>query len=524
MKVLFVYPDHMHGRYKPIGISLLTAILKEKDHTVEIFDSSDYKEAQPASDQGVENLMFKAYKLPSAAKVAIAGDLYEGFRQKVKDFNPDIIAVSVTYLLYNNGIKLIAALGNGRRIPVIFGGIHVTLNPEEVIANEYVDMICCGEGEEALVELLDKMSKRGDITDTANIWLKKDNKIIRNPLRPLRKSLDDLPFVDWSLYPDAHFYKPYMGIIYRSGDLIASRGCVNSCSYCFYHAYYKAYGTQNYVIYKSPKRTIEELRYVRDKYGVTLVKMRDADFTMFSEDKLGEMSEIYQKMGNDMPKILINANAYTITRKKVRLLKEMNCLSVTIGLESGSDYLKQTYLNRRKDNVPFLEAAKYFREYDIRLCSSNMIGIPHETRQNIFETVELNRKAKVDLADVSILFPFPGTQVHKYCIEKGFLKSELSEAQYYRSEPILDMPQIKKQELRGLIQTFQLYMNSPKLFYPLIKRAERDDALGRYLLKILKKIFSFYIFRVKQPYKQVAKFLINKLSPPLPSNQVIKHD
>lgn len=503
VKVLFVYPDYMHGRYKPIGISLLTAILKQNGHIVEIFDSSDYESSQPKSDQGVDNLIFKSYELPKEARVAIKGDLYEGFRERVRRFNPDIIAVSVTYLLFKNGVKLIASLGENRKVPTIFGGIHVTLNPDDVIANENVDMICCGDGEEAFIGLLEKMSNGGDITNIPNIWVKRNNIVYKNPMRGLRTTLDDLPFVDWSLYPESHFYKPYLGRIYSSGDLISSRGCPNKCSYCFYHAYYKAYGTGHKVIFKSPERTMEELRHVYKEYGVTLVKMRDADFTMFPSDELRELARIYRSMFPEMPKILVNVNAQTVTEEKVRYLKEMNCLSVTIGLESGSEYLRRTYLKRKHSNEKFISTVKWFRKYGIRVCSGNMVGIPHETRENIFETINLNKKAKVDLADVSILFPFPGTEIYEYCLSAGFLKSDLSEVEYYRNEPVLEMPQISKEELKGLMKTFQLYMNSPKLFYSIIRRAERNDRVGRHFLKIFKKIFYFYIFHVKQPIKEM---------------------
>jgi len=204
-----------------------------------------------------------------------------------------------------------------------------------------------------------------------------------------------------------------------------------------------------------------------------------------------------------MPELLINSNAHTVTREKVKYLKDMNLLSVTIGLESGSDYLRREYLNRRHSNEKFIDSVKHFREFGIRVATSNMIGIPHETRENIFETILLNKKAKIDLADVSILFPFPGTQIYEYCKDKGLLRIDLSDSHYYRSEPILDMEQISKKELSGLMKTFQLYMHSPKILYPLIARAERDDLIGKKLQVFLKKVFYLYIFHVKEPIMNI---------------------
>ena len=130
-----------------------------------------------------------------------------------------------------------------------------------------------------------------------------------------------------------------------------------------------------------------------------------------------------------------------------------------------------------------------------------MIGLPSETRADIFKTIEVNRKGKVDLADVSILYPFPGTQIHEICKKMGILKRELSAQVYYRSEPVLDMPQISREELQGLMKTFQIYMNTPKLFYPLIRLSEKDSFYGRGYLRLLREIFYIYIFYIKLPFK-----------------------
>jgi len=503
MKVLFTYPDYMHGRYKPIGISLLSSVVKEKGHQVRFFDTSDYE--KPEKDPGVENLLFKRYKLPPAEEDKSGKDIHTAFQEEIGSFQPDLIAVSVTYLLFRNGLRLIAGLKN-RRVPTIFGGVHVTLNPEEVIAYPEVDMICRGEGEEPLLELLEAMERGKDYSQIPNLWVKKGDKVFRNPLRPMRASLDDLPFLDWSIYPDSHFYKPYVGQTYRAGDLIASRGCYFNCSYCFQDAYYRTYGQKRHtVVWMSPQRVMEELAFLTKKYNIGLVKMRDADFMARQESELEEMASLYEEMNQDMPKVLINVNARTVTKEKVRCLKKMNCVSVTMGLESGNDALRRKVLNRVSDNKQFIKAVGWFKDFGIRVASGNMIGIPHETRDNVFETISVNRQAGVDLADVSVLFPFPGTPIHDYCKEEGFLKKELSEQDYYRAEPVLDMPQLKREDITGIMKTFQMYMNAPKWLYPLIRKAEGDTPQSKRLHKMLNKIFYYYIFYVRSVFKRIKR-------------------
>jgi radical SAM superfamily enzyme YgiQ (UPF0313 family) len=506
LRILFVYPDNLRGRNKPIGIALLSAVVKARGHEAEVFEQSDYLFKSPGEQAGVDLLMFKRFKYPPHLRYVPTKSVEDGFRQVVADYRPDLIAVSVNYLMFSNGLHLVRALGK-RDVPTIFGGIHVTLNPEEVIAHDEVDMICLGEGEDAFAELVDAMAKGMDITGIPNIWIKREGTIYRNAMRPLRTQLDDLPLCDWSLFPEHHFYKPFVGRIYRGGDLMTSRGCYNSCSYCFYDAYYKAYGTRKHrVSFMSPARAMAEIEQLARKYRVNLVKLRDSDFAARSEEDLREMVRIRREMGPDMPRLLCNVYHKHVTREKVRLWRELNIVAVSIGLESGSDEIRRKYLNRRADNEKFFEVCRWIRHAGMRLTTANMMGLPCETRSDIFKTFYVNKKAKVDLADFSILYPFPGTAIHEMVREMGFLKRELSEQTYYRGEAVLDMPQISREELQGLMRTCQMYIQGPRWFYPFIRPAEQDTPMGRAYFRVLRRFFYPYIFYVKPPLRKLGSW------------------
>jgi len=486
-----------------MGIALLSRIAKRAGHKTSFFDLSDYIHETKGDASGVELLLFKRYKFPVHLKFIPSLTLQEGIKKAVREFKPNLLAVSVTYLIFKNSLQIVRQIRDEQKIPTIFGGIHVTLNPDDVISHPEVDMICRGEGELAFEELLDKMEGGEDITQIPNIWVKIGGKVIKNTMRPMRDSLEDIPLCDWSIYPEHHFYKPYVGKIYRAGDIIISRGCYNSCAYCYYHAYYKAYGQKKHtVVFMSPERAMQEIYNICKNYGVRLIKLRDADFAARPYDSMHEMVRLFNEMDTGIrPKLLCNVHHLSVTKEKIKLMKEMNMVSISMGLESGSYELRSKYLNRKGSTKKFLDACRWIRESGIRLTTSNMIGIPFETRKEIFETIEVNRKAKVDLADVSILYPFPGTQINQTCKDLGFLKKELSEQEYHRGEPVLDMPQISREELWGLMRTFQIYYHAPKWFYLFIRRAEKD---GEYR-KFLDRCFYPYIFYAKPPFVKLSK-------------------
>jgi radical SAM superfamily enzyme YgiQ (UPF0313 family) len=244
---------------------------------------------------------------------------------------------------------------------------------------------------------------------------------------------------------------------------------------------------KNAVRFMSAKRFIEELEYVYKTYGVNLIKVRDSDFFARSTESIAEMAKLFNKKKATLPSLVLNAYPGTVTREKVKLVKKIKCLSVGIGIESGNEEIRSTYLQRYGSNEQFFKAVNLLKEHDIRVSSFNMMGIPTETRRNYFETVEMNRAAKVDLADISLLFPFPGTKIYDIVKSEGLLVKDWEDIAYFRSEAVLDMPQFSQEEMNGLVRVFSFYMNFNKPLWPFIKRAEKDDSLGRALYTLLVK-------------------------------------
>lgn len=489
MRILFVSPEfHVKG-FKPIGISTLSSVLKKEGHQTDIFDSSIYDLGERYKSQPEKIILFKPIKEPRKFPFPPLRDVKEAFAEKIKEFRPDLIAVSVSYfpfLLYKNVLSKCVP----SEIPVIIGGVHPTTNAEEVISHDFVKMLCIGEGEYPLLELVKSMELGKVDKNIKNIWFKEKGKIIKNPLRPLIENLDELPFVDWSIYPPCFFEKPYEGNWWMGGDLMSSRGCYNRCSYCFNASYFDIYKTRNCVRFMSAERFIEELRYVALEYKVNLIKIRDSDFFNRPEDSIAKMAALYQK-DSRLPYLIFNGYPHSIAKEKVALVKRMKCLSIGLGLETGNNEIRLKYLKRPMSEKKFLEAVKIIKDYGIRITSFNMMGMPTETREMVHQTIALNKKTKVDLADMSIMFPFPGTEMYDICQSKGYIPNDFEKIPYFRNEAVLNMPQFSREEMNGMVKVFQFYMFFPKFFYPLIKRAEKEDKLGLALYNIILKFFNF---------------------------------
>ena len=229
-KALFIYPNTMMSTLVPIHISLLSACLKSKGFEVDLFDTTFYKTEEISFEQNrVELLQIKPFNLADKGISFKETDIYENLIKKVSDFKPDLIGITVVEDTRDLALSLLEKIKDFN-IPVIAGGVYVTTSPDEVIAKEAIDMICLGEGEGALVELCQKMSKGEDYSSIQNLWVKKDGKIIKNPLRPLT-DINKLPNIDYDIFGKDRLARPMFGKIYTMIHIEIDRGCPNDCTY-----------------------------------------------------------------------------------------------------------------------------------------------------------------------------------------------------------------------------------------------------------------------------------------------------
>lgn len=358
--------------------------------------------------------------------------------------------------------------------------------PDEAINEPSVDMICVGEGEELITELCNKLESNSDITSIRNLWIKSNGKIIKNESRPLIAP-DDLPFLDFDGFDDYNFYRPLAGRLYRMANVDISRGCPFQCSYCANHTLQKLFkGLGKYHRVKSVPKAIEDLVFVKEKYNVEMMRFWDDDFAALRLDYLKDFAEEYEEKVN-LP-FLIYAGVNSLNEEKIKVLKDIGCVTMGIGIESGNETIRRDILNRRMSDEKIVKTFNLVKDYGIRVSAYNMIGLPFETRENIFETIELNRRCKPATSSVVFLEPYPKTEIYSICVSNGFI-----EPGYI---PICDFftPHIKEKtishkELRGLIKTFTIYMRVPRLLYPLVKICEQDNPISNLLFKILVKFY-----------------------------------
>ena len=490
MKVLFVYAESEQGGFKPMGISLLSSILLKEGHDRLLFDTSIYdiniKGRVHEILTSEAQLVYPHVNMPDAAIKRISKDFALSFNETIENYKPDLVAFSTTSLMYVLVETLVRELKSKKRPKLAIGGIHALSYTDDLVSSGMFDYICYGEGENTIKEIVKHVAGEIEASDIPNIVVKIGGKYIKNKPSVIISNLDDLPFYDWSLYMDYHFWRPYQGSAYRMGDYQSSRGCPYKCLFCFYNTFYKANKEVKTIRFYSADRCISEMEELTKCYDLHFWKFHDSDFLLRPEKDFAElMGEYNKRIG--LP-FVCNTNANSISKEKAKLLKSANCKSVTLGLESGSERIRRQVLGKEVSNKKIIEAVSFLKNEGLRVCTSNMLGLPKETENDLRETISLNRIASPDLAEPSFFYPFKGTELGDNCYKNGFVKDHSSELVNLRTDYVMEMPQISNETLFGINRAFPLYMNLPEWLDQIIRLAERYDNTGHKVYQTLHHI------------------------------------
>ena len=487
-KVLFVYPNLMLVSLLPNNLALLSACLKKEGYDVRIFDTTLYKTTEKTNDEmRVERMQVRDFNIDEVGIEIKKSDVYKSFAKTVEEYGPDLIGVSVVDDTVEMGLDLIKK-ADCKNIPVIFGGVHAILNAEKLIKKEQVDIVCIGEGEEPIVELCNCLRTNTSYDHIKNLWIKKKNgKIIKNPLKP-PVNINDLPAEDFSVFEKQRIFRPMQGKMLAIIPINFDRGCPYRCTFCdapALHDLYKKNGFKYYRV-KSTEKIYKEMKYQTSKFDVSFFYFNSETFLTMSVEKLKEFAEMYSEF--NLP-FWCQTRIETISDEKIKILKEMNCDRISVGIEHGNEEFRRKILNKNFTNKQVIDAFKIFDKYGINVSVNNMIGFPGETRKLVFDTINLNRQIKTDSVNGFVFQPYSGTYLRDYCIKKGYLSSDSTDIDNPIGGSVLTMPQLSREEIEGLLRTFVLYVKLPEEYYPKIREAEQLNEKGDLVLEELREIF-----------------------------------
>ena len=433
-----------------VGLEIMAALLKQEGHEVYGLTDSTFDVSNHITNDEKRNL------------------------KKIADIKPELVGFSVLSHRYQWCLKFARLIKhNFPKIKIIFGGPHATAVPELVIKDECVDIVCVGEGEEALLEL----AKNPNSTDIRNMWFKTKKGIIRNPLRPLIKNLDTLPFPDKSIWIDVpkNTFKYYL--------IMMSRGCPYSCSFCFNSYLHKLYkGLGNYVRFRSVDNVIRELRQAKKDFNIEWVLFMDDNFSL-DEKWLVNFSCKYQKLIG-LP-YACNTHPNTLNKKRITYLKKSGCRFVMVGIQSGSEKVRRKIIGRYETNAKLQEVTKLCHSAKLNFSLDHIFGLD-DSITAMTESAQLYNVVRPFTINTYQLYFFPKTPIINY---KGLNETDVNK---------INRGIYQKSTIRS--QRYNDYLSFRNLFVlmPLIPQKVVNKIIGNYkLLNMFRRVPEILIWVAK---------------------------
>lgn len=468
----------------PLGVGLLSSILKKKGHQVK----GIYIHSNLDNFRELNRIYFR-----------------------VKKFSPNLICYSCTSPAFEHIKKVAQHLRKYFEITGICGGTHPTLYPENTLSVEGIDYVCVGQGEKALIEFVENLENGRDCSEVPGVWrLHPEKGIIKNKLYPLIQELDKLHWIDYEV-----FGKSFIKKITKEGWLryITSRGCPYSCTYCHNKMIREVFSKEigvpvnklGYVRFRSVDSVIEEILCMVQKYDLKVINFMDDLFCLRRDRTI----EFCQKFKGRIPTYVgysIQTHLQHLDKDLIEALRDSRCLRVVVGVESASQRIlnllkRKTNSNRISEKLSLLVNAKF----PLGTWTLNMLGIPTETKEEMLETLALNAECAVERAKFNFLAPYPNSEIFDFCKKNNLLETS-ARSQRFRDRywTNIKFPSEEEAFLEKFFDIGHWYMN---LFLP--------SNVGDYyrpLIKEVEKMGPGEWNKARLKYKEIDMELSKKLS------------
>ncbi len=398
--------------FKPqgnLGLGYLAAILARFGYTVEVVDCEDPPDAILAT---------------------------------IRRANPVLVGFSLIFQFYINRFGSLARYlrSNGVTCHFTVGGHFPSLSPAETLTLvPQFDSIVRFEGELTLLELVDILSLGGRWQAADGIAYRDGTRLVSNPLRPLLADIDQLP------NPNPHHAVATVSILGRVyAQLVASRGCAKTCSFCSIHMFYRS-ALGKVVRTRRPSEVAREMRKLYDELGATVLAFQDDDFPMAGPVWHRWCRELLEEIANQdlVGRVVwkISCRADAVETGLLANMREAGLCHVYMGLESGSEeglrsLHKQTTVDQN------LRAIEILNELGIYFDFGFMLLEPASTFESIFENVRFLRQIVGDgsaPAEFCRMIPYDGTPIKEELRRSGRLRGNVLNPDYDFLDPRLEV-------------------------------------------------------------------------------------
>lgn len=458
MKILLIQPrgtEDTRAEYVstqfPINLGFIAAVLRNDGHEIRLLDLN------------VCDIDLKKY---------------------LADFSPQAVGITaMTPAVMSAGEAAKTVKASDPEIITILGGVHASALPYETMAEfPAIDILVFGEGEETAVELARAIENKKELSGILGIIFRQNGGLVKTAPRALIKNLDSVPFpardlIDMSLYKKSHVSRGFSRRYLNIAEIMTSRGCPNRCIFCAGHI---NYGTS--LRFRSFESIAAEIKEVMERYGVNHIDIEDDTFTL-NRALVEKLCGFFKEN-----KLTWNCNSRvnTVTRELIKKMADCGCQKISFGVESGSPRILG--LIKKGITIPQIQQAfAWAKQSGIKYIEGTFILGCHieETRDDIEMTKNLIWELMPDFAMLSVMCPFPGTEVYDDMKREGLLPEHPNWADFsffISREKYKRLKYLTHAELNKIQKDFiKQYFISPKYIWSQIKKIKSWSEAGYFI-------------------------------------------
>jgi radical SAM superfamily enzyme YgiQ (UPF0313 family) len=428
----------------------------------------------------------------------------------------DLAGFSVMSNFWDHAIQVTQKLKDNYDFPILWGGIHPTVRPEECL--DYADMVCIGEGEETVVELADKIQNKQYYYDVKGMAFNDKGKIIVNGTRErpgskkaaIIKSLDQIPFQDYDyrnhfILKGENIIKMDLKILEQCDYIyqtLPTRGCPFGCTYCVNNTILAKHPHQKSVRIRSVDNIIMELQEIKKNLPfIKMIQFSDDAVGLMSVDELSKFSKRYKEQIG-LPLIIIGIVPAILTREKLSLLMDAGLIELGFGIQSASEITKKLY-KRPHANHRVADAIKMVNEYrdQLKVNYDIILDNPWDTDEDLIETLMFLSKLPTPfILNLCSLIFFPGTELYRKAKKEGLIKDDVKDIY---GKHIFGCTNTYLNKLFRLLNDYALVGIgiSPIIMFILTHKITRKLYLHKFLRNVIRALLPFfrYIGRSTRP-------------------------
>ena len=337
---------------------------------------------------------------------------HQRLAEVLADYRPDLIGMYIATPYFPAARAVAAEIKRlGSTAPVLAGGHHPTLSPDEVIAVRDFDMLIIGEGEKPVLQLLDTMAAGEPLAQVPGLWWREGDVVRKTPKATLLEA-ENMPGVDWSLHDEetlrANFY--FWGVL----PVMASRGCPARCSFCSITNVQRLYSGERFLRFRDPVVVVDEIEADFERYrdhGMRMIFFYDLNF-LVNPRWLRQFTDEYKRRGLNRK---LKWSAYTradhVVPATIEALKDSGCVNLRVGIEAANPHMRNVLYEKNVSQEVLEEALRQIKRIGISITGYFMVGGPGERPEWLMQSLDLVKRHGVEFPVFFLFKPLAGTDV-----------------------------------------------------------------------------------------------------------------